>query len=196
MNCPLFDEAEVRELLAAAEKIGPPPADWRPGAGMAMLWARFDNAVRRPLTSVLEDEDHHYRHWEWEGNVRASGLRYVTGGGAEMEVRRLVWEWCHGPVPRGLFPRPVCGWEWCVCPDHLRIRRPFQPKQKLSQLDKRQAVIAARHAGVSESLAAEFGVSRERIYELLRTARGREDLVSLWPTEGEPRFKAQKCREV
>jgi hypothetical protein len=179
---PLNDAAAVRELLAGADKIRPPLEPMTTPAYLDALWQKFLAQLRRPQTSLFDDPNFRYHHWEWTGRCPPNGVRIVSAMGARMEVRRVIWLFNYGAIPEGLFPRPACGWEACVCPSHFRLRWRRQPNQKLDRRAKRGAVRAVRDGGAVAPVAAEFGVSRQRIYELVKEASESQDLLELWPT--------------
>ena len=169
MEMPTDDQAEVREQLASADRIGAPPADYRYPIWLEPVWSIFLAGVQRPHTDLHSDPEFFFHHWHWPRGK--DSIRYVAAAGLRVEVRSLVWRWTHGPIPSDKFARAACGWDPCVAPSHLRLRAAKMPHQKLSAADKLKMIRLAKDLGSFEQIAAHFGVSPTRVRTILKVVQ-------------------------
>lgn len=97
--------------------------------------------------------------------------------GGQMSAHVAIWERLHGPVPDGLVLDHLCRVHECVNPDHLEpvtisenVRR-----GRLAKLtaDNVRAIRAQAHRPRKE-LAAEYGVSRHCITDIMLRRRWRD----------------------
>lgn len=176
------DLYEVRDLLKAAgpislgEGVDDPFGDW------AELAIRVGALTRYP--KVMEGgeywTDYVYHHWEWLGPVRKNGARIIEGRGMRKDIRVISWVVRYGLVPEDWRLRPVCGEELCINPSHFRLKH-HTDTGTISQRDKRDVVRCVRDGFSISALARSFGISRQRIHQLVNRADGIKDLDEVWP---------------
>ena len=85
----------------------------------ASIDAHLDRIIRDGLTDC----------WLWPGNVNGGGSRSSRGGYASVRVggrmrqlRVVLWERLHGPVPDGFVLGSLCRVRRCCNPDHAERR--------------------------------------------------------------------------
>jgi hypothetical protein len=129
---------------------------------------------------------------EWHGCLSGKGQIYVSFGGTQFLVRRVLWESLHGAPPNGKMIAAACGNKLCV--RHLKAITWSQKNKRDAKQRKashRLNVAAARrknsklsdeavarvrsHVGGLAALAAELGISETYAYQL-RNNQCRRDL--------------------
>lgn len=112
--------------------------------------------------------------WLWVGTISDGGYGTFRGLGKQQKAHRATYELLVGPVPAGLDLDHLCRVRRCVNPSHLEpvtrsenLRRGHMGKLTHAQ----RAEIAARFPHEPrKALAAEFGVTTERIAQIGKAA--------------------------
>jgi hypothetical protein len=159
----------VRTLLQSAPPLSPPPPDYYPPDDIAANADKFYDRVRRPPRDWHEDDAWFEHHWEWLGPIRSDGQMFIHCRSTPIPVHRFIWLLNNGPVPEGLYPRPICGERQCVSPYHLRLRERGARLRTLNEKAKRDIKWLFHHNEPrvpARRLAAIFGVSEQHIYRV------------------------------
>jgi hypothetical protein len=116
----------------------------------------------------MNRDERFWRHIEadgecliWRGarwSVKGHCYGKATWAGGVRTAQQVAWEEVNGPLPLGAVLRNSCGRTLCVRPDHWR--RDDRPERD-------RVIRARRRAGERlKTLAAEFGISRQRVSQI------------------------------
>lgn len=118
--------------------------------------------------------------WLWTLSCGHHGYGQLAVDHRHRQAHRVAWELTHGPIPAGQCVCHRCDTPPCVNPDHLFLgtqadnirdavakgRLVFAKHlRKLTDV-QRQAVRATYRRGMTNQLAAEYGVSRGTIQRI------------------------------
>ena len=139
----------------------------------------FDWLFRRILRRCMRTTN---GCWEWQG-ARVNG-RYGQIGfdGKPLRVHRVVYEFCYGPIPEGLFVCHHCDNPPCCNPGHLFVGTPRQ-----NYLD---AVRKGRVPVIADDEFTALHVSHQRKSQLRAVKAGRCSNCFKGPLE-----TANHCRQ-
>ena len=137
--------------------------------------------------------------WEWTGAPYGGGYGRISRGGRngkDERAHRLSWEMHFGPVPDGLCVLHRCDNRICVRPSHLFLgtigdnNRDMYAKGRANPYDRsgdknpaakttetqRDEIRRQYAAGgvLQRELAAEFGLTQERVSQIVRSANGHQ----------------------
>lgn len=77
-----------------------------------------------------------------------AGMPQVSTTASRYSVRRLVYEWAHGPIPAGQLVAPACTTPDCVHPWHCELQtRPVRPTLPVRPAFRPEAFIRALPSG-------------------------------------------------
>lgn len=156
--------------MGAAAAYVPPEA--------VQLWAdKFRALVQIPESSQFLDYDTYLAQcWLWIGKVQGDGQAFICVRGQRVPIHRFAYQLWVGPVPDRLFARPkVCGTKLCVCPHHLRLRAHGGGNAKLTDQQRKDIrwLYYSEHGKMPALRLAEmFGVSEQRVYQVLKHRDG------------------------
>jgi len=122
--------------------------------------------------------------WYWIGGLYKDGYGKIWHTGKEYKAHRYSYELHNGPIPFGMHVCHKCDVPSCVNPDHLFVgtrndnmhdmamkgRSTHSERHHRAKLSIEQVreIRAKRYSGQSvKNLAAEYGVSKGRISEIV-----------------------------
>lgn len=130
--------------------------------------------------------------WEWNGYRSAPGYgRYRVPRSHYTAAHRFAYELAHGQIPAGMFVCHACDNPACVNPLHLWVgtaadnnrdcrekgrarggtlspcRGESSPKAKLTRKQVDEIRVLRAEGATQDSLAAQFGVSRATIWNIV-----------------------------
>ena len=155
----------------------PTSAHYEPPAEIDYASHRFMAQVDMPTEENFWSETDEYLAtcWLWQGKVQPDGQAFVWVKGVRVPIHRFAWLLWKGPVPSGLFARPVaCQVKLCLCPHHMQlVAHHNQVKRKLTRKDEQAICLLRRdpdNTGTPWSirrLADKFEVSPTTIRRVL-----------------------------
>ena len=95
-------------------------------------------------------------------------------GQPRFQVRRVLWEQRHGPVPSDLFIAAACGNRACVEPDHGEVR----PRYSQLSEEQRASLVARKDDETRAEAAARLGVTPETVSQVRGPGGKRPPLTS------------------
>jgi hypothetical protein len=125
--------------------------------------------------------------WVWRGAVNNRGYAQVRRQAELYLVSRLVYTACHGPLGPGQCACHHCDNPPCIRPTHLfagtardnahdmRRKGRFVPTPRRLSTAQARAIRARGGSTTREALAAEYGVSRRTIYNVIHHPRYAEE---------------------
>lgn len=111
--------------------------------------------------------------WLWTVSKASGGYGKFAARGVNWKAHRYAYQHLVGPVPDGLDLDHLCRVRHCVNPMHLEpVTRSENLRRKTDKtsLEQRQEIACRYPTESAASLAAEFGVTRERIYQIGKAA--------------------------
>ena len=165
---PAAIEGRIRYL---ARKLG-----YQPGSADT-AWLRSDgtladHAVRRDeATGCLMWTGHLAPSENGPRATLPERLRSAADGGREpagVRVRRFLWEQAHGPLPRGLHVRAICGNRACVALDHAEV----SAKAATVTLAMRRSLAERKHEETVDEAVDRLGIDA-RTAQTYRGAGGK-----------------------
>ena len=116
-------------------------------------------------------------------------------GQPRFQVRRVLWEQRHGPVPSDLFIAAACGNRACVNPDHGEVR----PRYGQLSDEQRESLVARKEEETRREAAARLGVTPETVSQVRGPGGKRPPLTSTlrtWLIEHMPQERPEGVLEL
>jgi hypothetical protein len=134
--------------------------------------------------------------WKYEGDcVRCTshasneqGYPMITRRGLRSRICRHITVRRHGPLPKSLVSRHLCGHEWCINPSHIELGthreniddqirantyRPFLKGEQNRQckLTEREVIEIRKSNKTQAALADQYGIGTSQISRIIRGIR-------------------------
>lgn len=125
----------------------------------------------------VEDRGYETPCWIWQKGKQRSGHSVLKTVGVPRGTHVVYYERKHGPVPAGYHVHHLCEVAECVNPDHLTPLSPAAHKQahsSLRQEDVQDIRRRVRHGELQKALAAEYGISRQAVCDMVHGRTWRE----------------------
>lgn len=146
-------------------------------------------------------------HWIWCGSLSTQSVPQLRAedGKSYMHARKVILGREGVPIPLGRFILPMCGEARCVRPEHMagsdRLPRVASRRDTAQAVrepsERRLAIVAMHNEGVEAvrairkahnltAIAEKFGISRERVRQIIAFELGSTKAIRMAVNEPEP----------